>query len=416
MWSAIGVGGRALVSLATFTLLARTLGVDGFGRYAGVLALATLTPAVATLASQQLATRSMRQRHRSSSVALGLGLRLTAVAAPLTAALATVAVHLLVPSVSLGVAAALVVAEILHVGVSEIPVQIRAAQGDYRTSTLTILLNSVIRLVAVVFVVAAVSSPTITHVAVALLLAALAASSVSITWLVRDIGAPREDRAWRSQLADGGWLSISSVTLKMNNDIDQTVLLRLASAGDAGIYAAASRIAQYAFLPVQAALRVTFPRFLDTGADGVEPATAYLRRLLPRYAALGLAMSVGVLASRPIVEKLLGGHFTASGPIIWALAGFPLLRTIQSLFGDVLTAIEHYADRTAIVALGAAGNLASNLVLVPRYGWAGAVAATYLSESAMTLGLVGRVTQLRTVARREAIRLHDPVESGNYRS
>lgn len=69
------------------------------------------------------------------------------------------------------------------------------------------------------------------------------------------------------------------------------------------------------------------------------------------------------------------------------MAGFPLLRIGQSILGDLLTGLGHFGERSSALLVTAALNVVTNLWAIPRYGWQGAAATTYLSELAF-LGLL----------------------------
>ncbi len=70
------------------------------------------------------------------------------------------------------------------------------------------------------------------------------------------------------------------------NDIDKVMLASLSSLGSAGVYAAAYRVIDLAFVPMRAVLSVTYVRFFRLGASGAEKSATLAVSLLKPSLAL----------------------------------------------------------------------------------------------------------------------------------
>ena len=73
----------------------------------------------------------------------------------------------------------------------------------------------------------------------------------------------------RGELREGFWFSTSLSAQTIYNDVDKTMLARLATLDAAGIYAAAYRLIDIAFLPIRALLAAAYPSFFRHGEDGI---------------------------------------------------------------------------------------------------------------------------------------------------
>ena len=90
--------------------------------------------------------------------------------------------------------------------------------------------------------------------------------------------------------------------------------------------------------------------------------------------------------------------------MIIALCGVPLMRVLNSIFGDVLISSGYVAARTRPVVIGAVANLVANIIVIPRFGWEGAAFTTYATE----LGVVAVYVVL--IRRYMAAELRSPIE------
>jgi O-antigen/teichoic acid export membrane protein len=173
--------------------------------------------------------------------------------------------------------------------------------------------------------------------------------------------------------------------------IDMVMLEWLAAPGELGRYAAA-----YRFLDAVVALAASlggplFPRLASVAAS----APAEVRRLLEAgwrpLLALGLPLTIGTLAvADDLVAALFGPEFNGVGRLLRLL----ILGTLPLFWVNIASHALVAADRVwaivGVYALSALVNVVANLVVVPRWGAAGAAAATVACEW-LNLALVVRL-------------------------
>lgn len=173
--------------------------------------------------------------------------------------------------------------------------------------------------------------------------------------------------------------------------IDMVMLEWLAAPGELGRYAAA-----YRFLDAVIALAASlggplFPRLSSVAIT----APAEARRLLEAgwrpLLALGLPITIGtIVVADDLVGVLFGQEFAGAGGLLRLL----ILGTLPLFWVNVASHALVAADRVwtlvGVYALSAFVNVVANVVLVPRWGAAGAAVATVLCEW-LNLALVVRL-------------------------
>src|SRR5439155_9872263 len=135
--------------------------------------------------------------------------------------------------------------------------------------------------------------------------ATAAAAIAGARLVVRELGHPALDlRRLRAELGEGALFAASLSAQSVYNDLDKTLLARLSALSSTGIYGAAYRILDVAFLPVRSLLFAAYAHFFRHGARGIAGTAAFARRLGPvavSYAAVG---ALARAAFGPLVPKL----------------------------------------------------------------------------------------------------------------
>ena len=114
----------------------------------------------------------------------------------------------------------------------------------------------------------------------------------------------RHSAAWAASardLREGFYFSTSLSAQTIYNDVDKTMLARLATLDAAGIYAAAYRLIDIAFLPIRALLAAAYPSFFRHGEDGIAGSLGFARRLMPKPLMYSAVVAVGMTLAAPLV-------------------------------------------------------------------------------------------------------------------
>ena len=90
----------------------------------------------------------------------------------------------------------------------------------------------------------------------------------------------------------------------------------------------------------------------------------------------------GLLSTAPLVSWLLGPDYQSATAVLRGFALLPLLLMFSLLLRNALITLDGQNRIASALAVAAAVNTLLNLALIPSFGWAGALVATYVSESA----------------------------------
>jgi O-antigen/teichoic acid export membrane protein len=392
-WSGAGQIARVSLQGAYFVIVARVLGVDGFGAFAGVVALAALASPFASLGAINPLVKHVSTGSRSAAVQFSNGVLVTVVAGGAFVVLLVVAAPAVAPAgVLLGTIVMIATADVVAGNLILLAGSLgQARERLMSTAVYPILLNAG-RLAGLVVVVTVVDDAGLTAVAASYLVSSVLLSGTIVWAILRRFGGFRADlRTFAAQWREGLLFAVSISAQNVYNDIDKTMLARLDTLGAAGIYAAAYRILDFTFVPMRAALAAAYPRFFQAGADGLRSALTVTRKIaLPGLAYAVLAAGV-LLVGAPALPLVLGAEYAPSVGAVQMLAALPLLRWIHYLAADSLTGAGYQGRRTACQVAVAVINVGLNLWLITAYSWTGAVIATLVCDGLLAVTLWGVV-------------------------
>ena len=191
----------------------------------------------------------------------------------------------------------------------------------------------------------------------------------------------------RGELREGFYFATSLSAQTIYNDIDKTMLARLSTLGATGIYAAAYRLIDVAFIPVGSVLNAAYPGFFREGKGGIQAATHYGRTLLKKILPYSLFAAVALFVGAPLVPRILGHQYVEVTEALRWLAVLPLLKTLHYFIADSLTGAGYQGLRTLVQIGIAAFNILFNLWIIPAYGWRGAAWSSIASDGLLALCL-----------------------------
>ncbi|WP_124728321.1 lipopolysaccharide biosynthesis protein [Staphylospora marina] len=401
----IGMGSRIGIQAVYFIIIARSLGNEGYGAFIGTVSLVALLAPFASLGSGNLLVKNVSRNPDLFSVYWGNALILTIVSGScLVALVAGLSFWLLPESVSLGLVILVAVSDILFARIHDICGQAyQAFQRLGRTAGFQVLFSGS-RMLSAAFLLLAVDQPKpadwgwfyLGSTAVACLIA---------VWLVcRELGRPApEPRRIPEEIREGMYFSISLSSQNIYNDLDKTLLARLASLETAGIYAAGYRIIDVAFTPVRSMLYAAYARFFQHGASGIQGSLRFAKKLLPLAGGYGLVVGVLLWITAPVVPMMLGEEYASSVEVIRCLSVIPLLRAVHYFAADSLTGSGHQGVRSAVQVAVTVVSVLVNVWLIPRYGWKGAAIALIGTDLLLAAGLWGAVALIRSGKKKQKL-------------
>jgi O-antigen/teichoic acid export membrane protein len=228
-----------------------------------------------------------------------------------------------------------------------------------------------------------------------------------VAWIVRSVAAsamPTFDRAaWRQIQAAALPLGFFMITLNLYTYIDTVILGLVRSDAETGWYAAAYRVYEGLTYAPAVLSAVLTPRFSYLFAHDRSALRVQFVRALAGAAGSGIVLgAAAVWLAAPILMLLFGPSYAPAVVPLQVLAGGALL--VFSTWILHAAAIATNLDRRLLVttAVGLGSNVALNLLLIPRWGIAGAAWATVLAEAATVALLFAQVQRRMRTAPSQA--------------
>jgi len=380
---------RVLPSFVTFLVIPRLLGPGRYGLLAALIAVVALIGALATMGAHIIFVRdvtrdpaaSERAAARAFTTSLLGGLVGVVLGIPIAL---LVFVHVGVATIVLLFAAELLFGNLLHVFSG-----FAIAREDQVGLALFVAAYAVARMAATVFYAISPARGSLAGFALFNLLAVIAASAAScvIARARGDWHRPAYVPPRPREVADGLAVSSTAAVFYVQDGLDTPIIVRSGYAVDAGNYASAYRVASLAFAPINALVLIGMPRLVTrTGRD--EAATRdTVVRLTVIGMAYGLAACVLMVTLAPALPMVLGRGFGPAADMLRWLSLLPFIRACQYFVANLLMLNGLQRSRLIVQLVSAVISVVAYLTLIPLYSWRGAVAGTYLSETALAVGL-----------------------------
>jgi O-antigen/teichoic acid export membrane protein len=379
----------ALLGLVNIALVTRIAGAETYGIFATALAYGTLLSFLTDLGTTGVVVReALGTEDRRAAVRVYLQARVVLTAATVVAGAAVVPIAFEAPSRP---AAWLALATLVLAGPALVaPLgQIHGSMRAYRDS---VLVQGVVGTVLTASVLLLQERPTATALVGATVAASLAGTLAALAGARHWVDGRALRRGWRDVRTIARsvtLLGLGGVLVSVYYRLDAILLLRLAGAESAGLYAAAYRLLDQARLLPEAVLVPLSPliiqRIAREGRVGPD-----LDRLIVTLALTGgVGLSLLAVAAAPYaVAVLMGPQFAETATLFAVLA----ITLAWSMIAFTTTAkVIHGRREGAYFAVAAGGlvlNVALNLALIPELAARGAAIATLVTELAAVLALV----------------------------
>ena len=361
-------------------LLVRTLGTEGFGRWSVLLAVFGFVSYFGSLGLAQVTVeRAAADPDRAPHWFGALVTLRLALMGPVT--LLSLAVCLAISDdATMRVAAALVCAELPLSVLSALKVvfqlqvrnvvvtAIEVGNGILwaaAVGAVSLLDGGLVAIAAAFLVVSTISN-------VAYIVVALRASPVRF----------RGSRSlWPALVRQGLPVGIGGLLTLGYGYIDQVIVFEVAGVRDAGLYGAVYRIYErIQFLPA-AIMTTLFPLFVAARDTDPERVRRLFRTTVDYLMLTSLpALAITLAGAEPITRLLFGEDFVDAAPALPLLMATFVVVSLGYLTGYLIVAYD-LQRRFLAIAIGAlAFNVATNLALVPTYGFMAAAWLTLATE------------------------------------
>jgi O-antigen/teichoic acid export membrane protein len=389
VWILSGQGFRLLEQAGYFLIVARVLGVKQYGAFVGVLALASiLTPFSAWGTGAILIKHVSRDKKTFATCwgnALFVNLVLGALSALIVLLISRVALprdfpYLLIVTVA--------VSELICRGITNTAGQaFQAFERMAHTAKLPVVMTS-LKLAGAVAMWLLFPKPTALIWSCFYLIASIVTAIFAIVVVNRSLGRPRLDLGrLRPEMWEGLYFSLSLSSQTIYNDVDKTMLTRLSTLDATGIYSAAYRLIDMAFLPVRSLLNAAYPGFFRHGASGISGSVRYAKRLVGMAAGYGAFATAVLFLGAPVLPRLLGSDYARSVEAVRWLAPLVLIKSFHYFAADSLTGAGLQRMRTSVQFSVAVFNVLINLWIIPAYSWRGAAWSSLASDALLAVGL-----------------------------
>lgn len=390
----IGMGLRSLTQALVFLIVARTLGVDGFGSFAAVLAIAGTLSYFSGLGANILLVRDIARNTKRFPESWGYTLMAYCLGTPIAATIYAVTAWLVLPdSISLPV--------VILLGASEIALMplagfgVFAYQGHERMDKVSLmqLVPPLVRLggALILFAVQWIQGTLDLLLLWSWLYfcCALAATIYVLRNVKKDFASPifPQTKDLLKYVRKSIPFSFSGIAERFYVDGDKFMLARLASVGTAGLYSAGYRFVDLAYIPLHALMSTATPRYFRFGQSGVASAAMCSLKIGLIPILYGIAIGCLIFWCSPLLPLLLGLSYAEATAIARWLAWLPLVATFRMLLHYPLATSGLQNAGMYAMLIGASANIGLNLLLIPLWSWQGAVVATYAAEGLMIISM-----------------------------
>ncbi|MDM7324594.1 MAG: oligosaccharide flippase family protein [Thermus sp.] len=386
-WMLVGYSVRLVFQSIAFVLLARALGPEDFGAFMAMFAVANLIAPFVGLGGYSLVNRDVVDGIAVRQ-AYGNALALSIFALPLGLVLVKLVNLFLLPDIPWLIALFVSVGVLLGGNTVQIVQGLNVSQNLLWRNALLETLNGVILLLWVVLFV--IVGGRLMAWSLLFLVHYIFMATVSLAWSIRTWGWPQWSFAGvANRVGLGLHFALGSFSQVGSSEVDKALLARLGGMEAAGIYSAAQRIIVAGFYPLMAFLAANYARFFQLGRAGIRSTRVYAFKIAPFVLAYTVISGIIIWVAAPLIARLLGSEFTQTGRAIRWLAMLLVIQGLQYPFADALTGAGLQSVRSGIQVAALFLVVVGNAILIPRYGWLGAVWTSLLVSGLVLVAMMG---------------------------
>lgn len=389
LWMLLSQGIRLVLQAAYFVIIARALGAEQYGAFVGVTALVAILAPFASLGSGNLLIKNVSRNRALFGEYWGNALLISFVSGAALILLVLLVAPIVLPkTVPLLLIFLVAVTDLIFARILDMAGQaFQAVLWLSKTAQLNIL-PQVTRLIAALALVNFFPQWGAVGWTFLYLISTAVSALIGVILVHVSLGAPKlAISRLKPEILEGFYFSVSLSAQTVYNDIDKTMLARLSSLAATGIYAAAYRLIDVAFVPVRSLLAAAYAKFFQRGSSGISGTMDFAKRLLPIAGIYGAIAATGLFLFAPVVPYILGDEYASTVEALRWLAPLPFLKAMHYFAADTLTGAGFQGMRSAVQAFVAVFNVSVNLWLIPVYSWKGAAWSSLASDTILMLSL-----------------------------
>ena len=389
LWMLVAQGLSLVLQAAYFVMIARALGAEQYGAFVGAMAISAILAPFASFGSGNLLIKNVARNQTLFKDYWGNALFVNVIYGfGLLTLLLAVSPIFLPQTIPLKLIFLVALSDLIFARILNTSGQaFQAVHRLSRTALLTISL-SVAKVLAAMTFVSFVIVPDATKWAFFYLCSNVVSAVFGVLLVSCSLGNPRLALfRLKPEMTEGFYFAISSSSQTIYNDIDKTMLASLSSLEATGIYAAAYRLINVAFVPIRSLVYAAYAKFFQQGAVGIRGSLNFAKRLVPIASIYGGITSIVLFSLAPVVPYILGSEYNSAVVALRWLAPLLFLKALQYFAADTLTGAGFQGVRSAIQIGIAIFNVLLNLWLIPLYSWKGAAYSSLASDSLLMLSL-----------------------------
>lgn len=391
---------RLGVQAGTLLLVARMLGPDTFGAFAGIAALAVLVGTFSTFGTHLVLLGEVSKNKESRDQVLAYAIPTTLISGAILFLLYLCICLLFFDGISVPISAIICIGltEILLLPLYVFPSMQRLAHEKTASSQLLMTFPLALRMLAAALVMlTAFEQPLIAFVWLYLVsaLAALACMKLFVpnAWL----SVKQWRLAKRHELKNSAGYAALALTAAGPSELDKMLAVKLLPLGISGVYAAASRVVGAATLPVIALLLSAMPRLFRDKENDLAKNNHLIHWILISVFAYGLVLACALWLSAPIFEWLFGAQYQGiADMLIWLCIAVPGL-ALRFAVGGILLTMEKPWARASFEVFGMLMLIACAVWFVPLFGYKAMPLVLACSEWGMFFLGTGLIAHIKNV-------------------
>lgn len=388
---------RLVLQFTYLVLVARVLGVEGYGVFSATVALATSLSPIVGWGFGMILIQQVSRSPQSFPEFWAKALRAIALSGPIMVSAIFVVAPLLLPlDQHWRVVLLISAAELIAMPVISASSQAFQAHEQLGRMVFNHVQLNLIRLGSIALL-AIFEQNQLLAFAWAYFGATTCAAFLSFYQIGKILGHPDITRGKLiGHLRTGLSFSLGVVANTAHGEFDKTLLLRLDSAATAGNYSVATRIAAAATTPLTSYILAAVPRLFREGQLGINPTAKLGKKLLPPILLYGLITAAGIYIARPLLPWIFGDQYSEATHLIAWLAPLPLLIGLSQLALNILSASGLQHLRALFEGTSFFINILLNIIFIPWLGAPGSAIAIIISQSTLALLAGIKIVRLLT--------------------
>ena len=382
------LGLRLAVQAGTLLLVARMLGPQDFGAFAGVAALAVMLGTLATFGTHLVllgeVSRDPARRKRVLPYAIPTTLLCGTVLLAIYLAVCMLVLH--ATGVSLAVLLAIGITETFLQPLFALPVAEHLALDRVARSQLLQTLPLALRLTAAAAVFLLHPIDPLAAYAYGYLAASVVALGIATTTMPGHWPALQTWRSpTRTELRETAGYAALCITATSPAELDKTLAAKLLPLAASGLYAAGARVIGAATLPVIAMMLSALPRLFREGLDQPHRTARLLRWIFAAALAYSIALAVVLWFIAPVFIWLFGAKYQGiQHTIHWLTLAVPGM-VLRMTAGSVLMALGKPWMRVGFEVTGLVILIVATVLLTTHLGAIGMPLALACAEWGMAI-------------------------------